>query len=266
MTTFVVNAGRPTGRRYLVPQRLGNHTLGFFFFVGRGMADRAVLFVDGNNFYHAVKGAGVQDLGRLDYCKIARKLIGPRQFCGLRYYVGRVKQEGDPTLYAEQRRFSTQLEAQSPLISMHYGRLETRQRHNEAARELRQFLHNLPIRLDPEIYKGLSDIAQRHASTQTHVEKAVDVMLAVDMVIMAHKDEFDAAYVLSADGDYTHAVAEVRRMGKKVFAASAASGHELKLACNTFIHFEKDWFSDCYKPEPAPKHANGKSPRSGRQK
>ena len=31
-------------------------------------------------------------------------------------------------------------------------------------------------------------------------------MLATDMVAMACRKEYDAAYLLSADGDYTHAV------------------------------------------------------------
>ena len=37
------------------------------------MADRAVLFIDGNNRYHALSNAGVPDLGRLDYAKISEK-------------------------------------------------------------------------------------------------------------------------------------------------------------------------------------------------
>jgi len=48
-------------------------------------------------------------------------------------------------------------------------------------------------------------LANRHAKTQVMVEKAVDVMLAVDLVVMAERDEYDAAYILSADGDYTPA-------------------------------------------------------------
>ena len=52
------------------------------------------------------------------------------------------------------------------------------------------------------------------------VEKAVDVMLAVDLVAMAIRNEYEAAYVLSADGDYTPAVEIARSLGKKVYAAA----------------------------------------------
>jgi hypothetical protein len=34
------------------------------------MADRAVVFVDGNNWFHALCEAGVEDRARLDYKKI----------------------------------------------------------------------------------------------------------------------------------------------------------------------------------------------------
>jgi len=56
------------------------------------MADRAILFIDGNNWYHALKDAGLSDLGRLDYAAVSRKLVGPRTWLATRYYIGRVSQ------------------------------------------------------------------------------------------------------------------------------------------------------------------------------
>ena len=74
---------------------------------------------------------------------------------------------------------------------------------NEAARALRQYLHALSVQIDREMFRDLMAIADRHESTEIMVEKAVDVMLAVDLVTMAERNEFDAAYILSADGDYS---------------------------------------------------------------
>jgi uncharacterized LabA/DUF88 family protein len=78
------------------------------------------------------------------------------------------------------------------------------------------------------------------------VEKAVDVMLAVDMVVMAERDQYDAAYLLSADGDFTPAVAAVRAHGKKVYGVSPAHGAQLAAAVDTFINLKREWFNDCY--------------------
>ena len=49
-------------------------------------AERAVLFIDGSNFYHAARGVGVA-AGNLDYRTLARRLILDRELTGIRYKV-----------------------------------------------------------------------------------------------------------------------------------------------------------------------------------
>lgn len=39
------------------------------------MRDRALLFIDGNNWYHALRNVRVDDLGRLDYAHLSKKVI-----------------------------------------------------------------------------------------------------------------------------------------------------------------------------------------------
>jgi uncharacterized LabA/DUF88 family protein len=103
----------------------------------------------------------------------------------------------------------------------------------------------MPVRIDRTVYQELLALAHRHRVATVIVEKAVDVMLAVDMVLMAGRNEFDAAYLLSADGDYTHAVRAVQAFGKKVYVASAAPGAQLASVANSFIRLPYDWFQDC---------------------
>lgn len=52
------------------------------------MADRAVVYIDGNNWFHAIRDAGVDDRAHLDYRLISLKLLGPREWVGTRYYIG----------------------------------------------------------------------------------------------------------------------------------------------------------------------------------
>lgn len=210
------------------------------------MGDRALVFVDGNNWYHSLKGAGVQGQGALDYAKISAKLAGPRNWAGTRYYIGQVSQTGNTQLYAEQRRFLARLTQRDPRISVHLGRIEERRVENDVARELLQYLSNLPVRIDPAVYKDLVALGTKHRRTRIMVEKAVDVMLAVDLVVMAERNEYDTAYVLSADGDYTHAVGFVRSLGKKVFAVSASHGAQIAAAVNAFIRVDAAWFAGCF--------------------
>lgn len=101
------------------------------------MSDRAILFVDGNNWYHGLTDAGVQSLAQLDYCKIASKIVGSaREWIGTRYYIGQVTQTGNAKLYADQRRFLASLTAADKRITVHLGRIETRPAKSDCADEL----------------------------------------------------------------------------------------------------------------------------------
>jgi uncharacterized LabA/DUF88 family protein len=126
--------------------------------------------------------------------------------------------------------------------------LEPRASNNQAAKELREYLGNLKAKIDADVFADLNAIARRHNNATVYVEKAVDVFLAVDVVKMAINGEYEAAYLLTADGDYTPAVEAVRGLNKKVYAASPTSGAQLASAVNTFIHLPVSWFDDCYNP------------------
>jgi uncharacterized protein (TIGR00288 family) len=78
-------------------------------------------------------------------------------------------------------------------------------------------------------------------------DKAVDVAMAVDLVEMTIADEFDAAYLLTADGDFTPAVESVRKRDKKVYVASTWFSSHLQRVANAFITLTPEWFSDCYR-------------------
>ncbi len=138
------------------------------------------------------------------------------------------------------------LKALDSRISIHYGRLEQRTVVSEVAKELKRYLSRLTVRIDPTVYKELVSLAQRHESLTVAVEKAVDVMIAVDMVRMAERDEYDTAYLLSADGDYTPAVEAVADIGKKVFAASVAPAGQLARAVYKFLPLKTACFNDCF--------------------
>jgi uncharacterized LabA/DUF88 family protein len=213
--------------------------------------NRAVIFVDGSNWFHALKTAGLQGQGQLDYVRVAEKLVAPRTFAQLRWYVGQLSQDGDTELYANQRKFLAQLVAQDQRISVHLGRVEERTATNDAANELLEYLAKLSgrgLRLDPTVYRELFEMGSHHRKAKVWVEKAVDVMLAVDLVVMAERNEYDTAYVLSRDGDFTHAVGFARSKQKKVFAVSNERSSQLGNAVDAFITVDARWFDGCFLP------------------
>lgn len=177
-------------------------------------SDRAVLFIDGNNWYHACRSCGLQDLFTLDYSLISKKLAGPRIWEGTRYYIGALKHEHHG--YREQRQFLSRIQNQDKRITVHLGRIEERPRENELSRALLDYLAT--ARLDPAVRSDLVALASQHKMISFLKEKAADVML----------------------------VQAVRELGKKVYCACPLSSYALKAAANSFIPLKKEWFHDCF--------------------
>ncbi len=209
--------------------------------------DRAIFFIDGSNWYHSLKEIGLDELGRLRYARLCQKLVGPRTWLATRFYTAPVGPIGNAKMLADQRAFLAQLQAEDPRITVHYGRLEARKAESVAAKALLEYLGGLKVRLPIKVYKDLVGIGRANRKTQVFVEKAVDVQITVDMLSLAFGDEFETAYLLSADGDYTPVVEAVRAKGKKVFAVSPAPCAKLAAAADTYIRLRKDWFEDCFR-------------------
>lgn len=205
---------------------------------------RAILFVDGNNWYHSLRSVGV-DSGRLDYRRVAEKLLlANRKLAGIRYYVGEIS--GDLARMRRQQKLFAGLRLQGVHVSL--GRIEKIEippARNPLVADLEQVLAQADARLPEKIRRELTRLCRKRIPT--FVEKQVDVRIAVDLVGMAQRDEYDVAYLLSADGDFVPAVNEVKRQGKRIFAVSASPGHRLKSAADSFIRLDRDWFAGCYR-------------------
>ena len=72
-------------------------------------------------------------------------------------------------------------------------------------------------------------------------------MIATDMIYMARNDEYDVAYILTADGDFSPVIEKVREAGKKVFVASPVHGNEIGKAADVFIFMERGHFQGCWR-------------------
>ena len=202
-------------------------------------AERAILFIDGSNFYHATRGVGVA-AGNLDYRSLARRLILDRELTGIRYYAGRVS--GDIHRIASQSKFLDRLRSQGIEITL--GRIERTMLtpdSNPLASRLKPLLAIIREESNHPVLAELEALVETRFPRYT--EKRVDVSIAVDMVTMAYEGMYDVAYLLSADSDLVPAVEAVRSRGKKVFAASPAFGHELEKVVDAFISLRRGWFS-----------------------
>ena len=210
-------------------------------------SQRAVVFIDGSNWYHSLRRHAVTAPFELDYAKLSKKLLGPRDWVETRYYIGALPQRWNPQAYADQRRFLARLTRTDPRIQIRLGRLEPRSEPNPLAKTLREYLDTTAHTLSQEARSFLDKLSREHERVVTLKEKAVDIMLAVDLIRLAEENRFDAAYILSADGDFSPAVEAVRSSGRNVYAASLDVGHALRAVANTFIHLDRAWLGDCYR-------------------
>ncbi len=183
--------------------------------------DRVIVFIDGSNLYHGLKAT----LGhaRLDFSRFSAELCGiKRRLVHTYYYNVPVRQADDPTRYAGQQRFFAQLRMVAHL-SIELGRLVDRDR-------------------DEKCPKCGHDYKVKYQT-----EKGVDVKVAVDMLAMAFDNQYDTAVLVSNDGDFAPAVAEVRRLHKQVVNADFVPRlpSHLSKSCDSAIPLDKKFLKPC---------------------
>jgi uncharacterized LabA/DUF88 family protein len=71
-------------------------------------------------------------------------------------------------------------------------------------------------------------------------EKGVDILVAIELLAGAFKNQYDLAIVVSGDGDFADVAREVREAGKLIFNAffDAQKSYELAKAANGFLRLD----------------------------
>ncbi len=133
--------------------------------------NKAVVFIDGNNFYFKLKELesqidGKHSLLEFNFRKFAEWLVDDNELIQVRYYIGALKRqrnnEKSEKMYADQQKLVAKLQQQ-----------------------------NIPITFGQLI---------QHPDKTFH-EKGVDVRLAVEMIRLARENVYDVAYLVSSDTD-----------------------------------------------------------------
>lgn len=164
--------------------------------------NRVVVFIDGNNFYFALKRNNRST--RVDYYQLANALTGPeRTLIRAYYYNSAFDPVQFPEKYKEQRPFLDSLE-HTPYLELRLGKLT-------------------PNR-------------DGHP-----VERGVSVRLASEMVYYAAKNFFDTAILVSEDAEFAPALKLVKELGKQVEVTAFNDTHsrELLRAADRVIQLEE---------------------------
>ncbi len=179
--------------------------------------ERVCVFIDGSNFYHALREQSLPV--SVDFSKFAKALVGEdRNFIHLYYY-------NTPLIRPQ---------ASDPSFANLDALCRNQQRFFNALR----FVPNLTFRQGR--FQKLPD--------GKLIEKGVDVALATDMLVLAMKDRYDTAILVSSDADYKHAIELIKfEAGKRVELHQVAGSKEYDLItiCDEYRPITSETINSC---------------------
>ena len=197
--------------------------------------ERVMIFVDGSNFYHGLKGNNCST--KVDFHKLSKFLTGKkRRLIRTYYYNAAYKQSDNLEKYAEQLKFFERLK-RTPYLVLKLGRLE--KRITEIDQELLR--QELGDELTDKFVKAFGE------KMTYYTEKGVDITIASDMLRLAYNDSYDTAILISGDGDFVSALQGVQDLGKHVENAYFEKGHSfyLRETCDRFIPLRSNLINKC---------------------
>lgn len=140
---------------------------------------RALLLIDGSNFYFKLKDLHLNQLLSFDFRKFTDYIVGQDKLVGSCYYVGKIRQDGTKKteeMFANQQKLIALLKRSGFRYSLGYL-LRTGNKYHE---------------------------------------KGVDVQIATDMLIASYENQCDKIILVSSDTDLGPAIKKARQKGKRV--------------------------------------------------
>lgn len=140
---------------------------------------RALILIDGSNFFFKIKSLGFTNLLNFDFRRFAELLVSSDNIGECRYYIGKIQEDGSKKsakLLSDQQKLFERLKANG-------------------------FTYVLGYLLK---------------SNGVYHEKGVDVQIAVDMIVAAYEYQYDRIILVSSDTDLGPAIKKVQEKKKTV--------------------------------------------------
>ncbi len=176
------------------------------------MGDRVMIFIDGSNLYHSLKGFFKRT--DIDMGKFGHKLLEKRRLIRIYYYNARVGRKEEPERYKNQQTFLDGVSA-IPYTELRLGRLV-----------YNNWPHTPPY------------------------EKGVDIQLATDMITHSYKNNYDVAVLVAGDNDFVGALQAVKDNGKNVEVAlfgKERTSMQLREVADRVITMNARFIKGCWK-------------------
>ena len=191
-----------------------------------GHSNRTIVYIDGFNLYYGLKSKGWKRYYWLDLRKFAQRLLRSGDSLeAVRYFTARMLHEADDPERPERQDIYLQALETLPSLSIQYGYF-----------------------LPKEQRCPVCAVFWR-----TYEEKMTDVNIAVRLMEDAHDDAFDTAVLVSADGDLSGPVTDIRRRytDKRVIVAFPPDrgSKSLRTAATAYFTIGRDVLRDSQLPD-----------------
>jgi len=184
---------------------------------------RAMIFIDGSNFYFKMKSLGIKNLRKYNYRHLCEELSGKRKIISVGYYVGVVRamqnDEKGQKLRINQIRLFNHLRSPKQKVMVHRGYLMK--------------------------------------NDGVYHEKGVDVKIATDLLVGAYENLYDDAIVISSDTDFCPVIRDIKERDKievilytyfdKKRHSKFSLSNELISCCSKYVRLLKSHFDKAIK-------------------
>ena len=191
---------------------------------------KAILFIDGNNWYHNTKK--IIDTKEIDFIKlgnfIANKL--DLNISQIRYYNSIPDINENPLLYHKHMEFLLNLEKQGIKV---FKRKLQKTSNEEVLKQKQKLLERI------DLCKACFPLVKLNCfsciGNTSKKEKGVDVKIAVDMIRKCLiESECDVCILISGDADFIPAMQTIKDAKKEVITTSIYTGYSRELRAGKF--------------------------------
>lgn len=204
------------------------------------MKPKALLFIDGSNFYHSLKEQGRLPFDAEGFSKLFDKLSELYEIEKIYFYDAVKNIKIDPSGYSKQQGFHIRLKGTHPNIFIKTRKL----RYIADIRKSKIERVGKKLGIPDSCIKKLKDFLIEMGLIKLTKEKGIDVQLVVDAIEEARKRKNIHIIILSGDADFVPAVNLLKKYDVKVVNLHPyyGSSTELRKVCNKhiLINFGKD--------------------------
>ncbi len=197
------------------------------------MISKAILFIDGSNFYHSLKNQDCLPFDADSFSKLFGELSVLYKIEKVYFYDAIKDSKRDPSGYSKQQGFHARLLKSHPKI-----RIKTRKlRYLADIRDSKIKSSGKKAGITDACISKLRDFLMEMGLIKLTKEKGIDVQLVVDAIEEARKDGNMKIIILSGDADFVPAVSLLESYKVEVINLHPYSGSssELRNACNKHI-------------------------------